>query len=82
MMLYDSAEMDSKDAELLSAATVARDALRSAILGRIVRIDCGGFDKYGRLLVTVWKGKVNINKWMLDKGYGQPYRGAGQKYHL
>ena len=34
------------------------------------------FDKYGRILVKVYKNNVDINQWMIDQGHGYPYYGG------
>lgn len=76
---YNSAEIKGKTAEECAAAKIARDALRDQILNRIVQLQIGDFDKYGRPLVTVTLGYVNINSWMIIGGYGVEYDGTGAK---
>jgi endonuclease YncB( thermonuclease family) len=43
-----------------------------------ITIKCGDFDKYGRLLVTVYSDKFNksINDIMVEEGHGKPYFGG------
>jgi len=81
---YDSPEMKpllskphrEKEKEL---AVLARDRLE-ALLTRTecVRIECGEFDKYGRILVVVYshnlreEDKQSINDRMLEEGHGVP----------
>jgi len=83
---YDSPEMKplktniNRDVEK-QAAIIARDALISKINDKLVYIECGHFDKYGRLLVTVYarnghKNGENINTWMIKNNYGTPYTGG------
>ena len=45
---------------------------------KMVKIDCFDFDKYGRLLVTVWNmvDEKSINDIMVDEGYGKVYDGG------
>jgi endonuclease YncB( thermonuclease family) len=45
---------------------------------RIVKMDCSDFDKYGRLLVTLWNGvdEKSINEIMLEEGHGKKYDGG------
>lgn len=89
---YDSPEMKPKrDAphreEEKRAAIVARDALRGIIGDQMVYIHCGEFDKYGRLLVTIFKpcgflglkDGHNINEWMMTEKHGVPYGGGTKK---
>ena len=56
-----------------------RDKLREKILNKIVKIKCGEFDKYGRILVKVYKKNIDINQWMIDQGHGYPYYGGKKK---
>ncbi len=89
---YDSPEMKpSRSAphreEEKKAAIAARDALYERIGGQMIYIHCGGFDKYGRLLVTVrkpcgflgLKDGFNINQWMVAEKHGVPYDGGTKK---
>jgi len=88
---YDSPEMkprlDSPNRNKeVAAATDAKFALEGRISGKVVLVECGAADKYGRLLVTVYapeRGALtprpqleNINEWMLASGYGVPYDGG------
>jgi endonuclease YncB( thermonuclease family) len=51
---------------------------------RIVQIECGGFDKYGRLLATLYicdteeiiYNGVNVNNQLIEEGYGYKYDGG------
>lgn len=72
----DTPEIKSKNNEEKALAVKARDFLREMILGKIVNIDCGDFDKYGRLLVTVTYEKECINDLMIVKGYAKTYFGG------
>jgi micrococcal nuclease len=57
-----------------AAGTKSRDALRKLILGKEVRLETQKKDKrgkYGRLLGTIYLGDINVNKWMVDKGYAK-----------
>jgi endonuclease YncB( thermonuclease family) len=76
---YNCAEIKTKDPAEKEAAVIARDVLRGKILGKMVTLRLGEFDKYGRPLVHVLCGGEDINKYMLDSGYGKPYCGAGEK---
>jgi endonuclease YncB( thermonuclease family) len=50
----DTAEIKSKDELEKKYAITARDYLRNLILDKLIIIKCGEFDKYGRLLVTLF----------------------------
>ncbi len=73
---YDSPEMRSKNKEEKIAALAAKDALVGKIGENRVKLVCGKFDKYGRLLGTIFIGDDNINTWMISEGYGYPYDGG------
>jgi endonuclease YncB( thermonuclease family) len=83
---YDSPEMKppkadpNREAEK-AAAVAARAALAEKAGGKLVYIECGEFDKYGRLLITAFaqagaRNGENINAWMLACGHGVPYDGG------
>jgi len=49
----------------------------------LIKIECGDFDKYGRLLITAYEEEnedydfeKSINKKMIDEGYGYSYYGG------
>lgn len=49
----------------------------------LIKIECGDFDKYGRLLITAYDENIeeldfskSINKMMIDEGYGYSYLGG------
>ena len=80
---YDSPEMKpaktnpnrEKEKE---AAKKAREALMTHFSSHIF-IKIIGFDKYGRLLVEAYNGKIHINKWMIESGFGYSYDGGKKK---
>jgi len=86
MLGYDSPEMKPKmtvpDREQVKiAAVAARDALKSRIDGKIVRVGCGKFDKFGRIIISViaiglGEPQGTVNDWMIENNYGTPYSGG------
>jgi micrococcal nuclease len=48
---------------------IAKDALKDKIEGKDVVIRTHKTGKYGRWIVEVWFGPININKWMVKNGY-------------
>lgn len=60
----------------ISKAKEARDKLKQLINNKICTVQCGGKDKYGRTLGTMFLNEVDINQWMLSHGYGVPYNGG------
>lgn len=84
MLGYNSPEMRppkkqaNRDLEI-AAAVEARDELRRLIDGKIIKLACGRFDMYGRILGQVYKSYVDINQHMIDNGFGMAYTGTGAK---
>jgi endonuclease YncB( thermonuclease family) len=63
-------------------AVEARDYLRLLMLNKIVWMECGEFDKYGRLLGTFYSDKnadTSINELMVKSGHGYAYDGGTKK---
>ena len=85
MLGYNSPEMrvsvnnPARDT-IKQLAIDSRDFLKSVIQNndQLVYIKCGGFDKYGRLLGTIYinqNDKVSVNQLMIDNHKGIPYDG-------
>jgi micrococcal nuclease len=70
----DTPEFRTKNEQEKRAAIEARDFLRGCVLNKIIKIECGEFDKYGRLLVKLIDefGK-DINQLMVTTGYARMY---------
>ena len=81
MLGYDSPEMkpplaqENREQEIESAKQ-ARDTLADWILDKIVDIEFGEFDKYGRPLGTIYVNGISVNEWMIYNRYGVPYDGG------
>jgi endonuclease YncB( thermonuclease family) len=83
---YDSPEMKpslsnpnrDKEKELAKAAKARFTELVSSGPDGLVKVECGDFDKYGRILVTVWieDNPRSINQIMLDEGHAKAYDGG------
>lgn len=84
---YDSPEIriskdDPKREEKKLKGLEARDYLRNLILDKIVYIKCGDFDKYGRLLGTIFinkKDTISVNELMINNNFGYIYNGGTKK---
>jgi len=89
---YDTPEMrppknQENREEEKQAAYKARDFLTSKIMNpnQLVYIKCGEFDKYGRLLGTLYLEKEDeksINQLMIDEGHGYEYDGGTKKKYI
>lgn len=75
----DSPEIKSSNPEEKQMAIKARDFLREKIFDKIIEISCGKFDKYGRLLCTVFIDDININDLMVEECHAVRYDGGTKK---
>lgn len=84
MLGYDSPEMKprintpNRD-EIIEKAKSAKEALLSKVQNKKVLLQCGKWDKYGRLLGTLFVDNQNINHWMISEGHGYPYFGGKKR---
>ena len=72
----DTPEIRGSQEDVKQFAIDVRDKVRKKILGRDVKLHCGAFDKYGRLLVVPFVGEENICEWLVSEGYAKPYDGG------
>lgn len=78
----DSAELRTKNTTEKELAIKGRDWLIGQILNEKVWVLCGDWDKYGRLLGTIYKkrgDKVSINQQIINNGYAYVYDGKKKK---
>ena len=83
---YDSPEMKplkskpDRDKEKI-AAVKAREAFKLVTdwENSLITLDMLGFDKYGRIVVNVYKKKLHVNQWMIDNGHGYEYHGGTKR---
>jgi micrococcal nuclease len=73
----DTPEIRGKTVREKTAAKVARDRLRELVNEQTVLIESiAKPDKYGRLLVRVWKEDLNINELLIEEGLARSYDGG------
>lgn len=83
----DTPEIRTKNQLEKISAQTAKNALESICLYKIIKIKCGEFDKYGRLLIWIFtrnlldnkmnkSGKIYVNEWMIEQGYAKSYNGG------
>lgn len=72
----DTPELRTKNAKEKEHGYLVRDELRKRVLGKFVTVECGEFDKYGRLLIKILLDGEDINKWLIDTGYAFAYDGG------
>lgn len=75
----DTPELTSKDPEEKKHAINAKQHLAELILGKIVRADITGVDKYGRLLAVIRIGNITVNSHMVELGLANIYTGGKKK---
>lgn len=58
-----------------AAGLLARDALRTMVLGKAVTINTfkDKQEKYGRYLAEIFCDGVNVNEWLVSNGYAVKY---------
>jgi len=82
MLGYDSPEMkpllsNINRNEEIKKAIKARDELSKLVLNKCVKLKCGNWDKYGRLLGTIYTEKnMCVNEYMLQNNFGYKYDGG------
>ena len=87
---YDSPEMrpsrslPNRD-EIKAKAKISKEYLKSLICNdedQLVYLKCGKFDKYGRLLGTIYVNlddEFSVNDLMIQNGYAYEYHGGTKK---
>ena len=81
---YDSPEKKNKKTLVnrsieIANARKAKDFLKELVYNKICTVDIMGFDKYGRLLGTLFSNNININEYMVQNGHGYEYFGGTKK---
>ena len=80
----DTPEIRTRDADEKVRGLMARDWLRTQILDKKVWVECGKWDKYGRLLCTIYLTsdfQQSVNQELINHGFAVPYLG-GTKLQL
>ena len=79
----DTPELRTRNLKEKEFGYEVRNKLREKILNKIVKVTCGEFDKYGRLLVEIMieeDGKLNnISDWLIENQYAFTYNGGTKK---
>ena len=76
---YDSPELKSHDENEKEWAKVAKEHLASMVTDKIITLEAGEFDKFGRILGNIFVGDVHVNQQMIDSGLVQLYDGGTKK---
>jgi endonuclease YncB( thermonuclease family) len=76
----DTPELRTRNVLEKAHGYVARDRLRELILGKVVLLKCGEFDKYGRLLIDIeLSDGTNVSKWLVQEGLAFEYDGGTKR---
>jgi micrococcal nuclease len=75
----DTPEIRTKNIDEKKKAIEIRDILKEKILNKFIYIQCGNFDKYGRLLAYIFYDDININEWLITEGFANKYDGGKKK---
>ena len=78
---YDSPELKTKNTIEKQFSLISKQMLEKLILNKIVKIFCHDFDKYGRLLGSIFINdkntgeEIDVNNFMINKHFGYSYLG-------
>ena len=74
----DAPEIKSIDDIEKELARRARDFVRDRILGKLIKIVCGKYDKYGRVLVEVFEmdSSKSLNQILIEQNHACAYNGG------
>jgi len=76
----DTPEIRTRDKKEKEYGFKVRDELRKKILNKVVKLKCGEFDKYGRLLIDIeLSDEESIKNWLINNNYGFAYDGGTKK---
>ncbi len=84
----DTPELRTKNEKEKELGYKVRDILREKFMDKIVKIKCGEFDKYGRLLIDMYmpdeyknpeKETQMLSSWLIENKYAYAYDGGTKK---
>ena len=77
----DTPELRTRNKNEKKFGFEVRDYLREKILNKLVKIECGEFDKYGRLLIKIKceDEDCSVNDWLINNEYAFSYNGGTKK---
>ena len=59
---------------------ISKEKLKNKINGKFIKCKTISKDRYNRLIAECFKGKININRWMVRNGYAVAYRKYSKKF--
>lgn len=75
----DTPEIRTKDREEKIHALKVRNIMRNRLMNQIVTLSDVGYDKYGRILATVWLDNHNVCQWLIDSKMAVEYDGKTKR---
>lgn len=60
-------------------AKAAKNALAELLASGPVEVCVIGWEKYGRILATVWAGQIDVGEDLVRRGLARPYDGKGER---
>lgn len=72
----DTPEIKTSNVAEHALAIIARDALSTLIIGKVIRLENISYDKYGRLLCKAFLKDLDICEWMVEHNYAVVYNGG------
>lgn len=81
----DTPELRTKNETEKQFGYKVRDIIREKLMDKLVRVKCGEFDKYGRLLLDVYmpdehrtegKETETLSEWLIENKYAYSYDGG------
>ena len=82
IMGVDTPELRTKNEKEKKAGYAIRDKLREMLMDKILKVKCDEFDKYGRVLGTIYVNQTDeksVNDLMIENGYAYEYHGGTKK---
>ena len=76
----DTPELRTRNKKEKAMGIKVRDELRKKILDKMVKVKCGEFDKYGRLLVDIIIDNTSITKWLIENKFAFSYDGGKKSW--
>ena len=74
----DTPELRTKNEKEKKFGYFVKEKLLERIMDKVVEVQCGEFDKYGRLLVEIVDTE-NISDWLIKNKYAFEYDGGTKK---
>lgn len=83
LMGLDTPELKTKNQAEKELSLKIKDIVSLIILNKIIKIECYGFDKYGRILGDIYVkgtiGEICLNKFLIENKLGIGYDGNTKK---